>query len=65
MIHPEIGRFTVFFVAASLGFTYMLTTMISRGLVDPTPALVMFLIFVSFSLVLVNTAALMVYITDF
>ena len=64
MIHPEIGRFAVFFMAASLGFTYMSTTMISRGLIDPMPALEMFLTFVSFSLVLVNTAALMVYMTD-
>ena len=63
-MHPEFGRFMVFFMAASLGLAYMVVTMVGRGLIDPTPAQVMLLIVVSFGLVLVNAVTLMVYITD-
>ena len=63
-MHPEFGRFMVFFMAASLGLAYTVATMVGRGLIDPTPALFMLLIVASFGLVLVNAAALMVYMTD-
>jgi hypothetical protein len=63
-MHPQFGRFMVFFMAASLGLAYMVVTMVGRGLIDPTPAQVMLLIVVSFGLVLVNAVTLMVYITD-
>ena len=63
-MHPQFGRFMVFFMAASLGLAYMVVTMVGRGLIDLTPAQVMLLIVVSFGLVLVNAAALMVYMTD-
>ena len=63
-MHPEFGRFMVFFMAASLELAYMVATMVGRGLIDPTPALSMLLIVASFGLVLVNAAALLVYITD-
>jgi hypothetical protein len=63
-MHPELGRFMVFFMAASLGLAYMVVTMVGRGLIDLTPAQVMLLIVVSFGLVLVNGAVLMVYMTD-
>jgi hypothetical protein len=63
-MHPQFGRFMVFFMAASLGLAYMVVTMVGRGLIDLTPAQVMLLIVVSFGLVLVNGAVLMVYMTD-
>jgi hypothetical protein len=51
-------------MAASLGLAYTVATMVGRGQIDPTPAPFMFLIVASFGLVLVNAAALMVYMTD-
>lgn len=63
-MHPQFGRFMVFFMAASLGLAYMVVTMVGRGLIDLTPAQVMLLIDVSVGLVLMNAAALMVYMTD-
>ena len=63
-MHPQFGRFTVFFMAASLGLAYMVVTMVGRGLIELTPAQVMLLIDVSVGLVLVNAALLMVYMTD-
>ena len=63
-MHPQFGRFMVVFMAASLGLAYMVVTMVGRGLIDLTPAQLMLLIVVSFGLVLVNGAVLMVYMTD-
>jgi len=63
-MHPEFRRFMVFFMAAALGLAYTVATMVGRGLINPTPALFMLLIAASIGLVVVNAAALMIYMTD-